>query len=48
MKKAEIYPGNWDAEDDDNLEYLLDYYETLCAFLDQAKEENNGAVVYLT
>ena len=50
MAKADIYPSIWDRvdEEQDNLEYLLDYYEVLCSFLEQTKKENKGAIIFIT
>jgi hypothetical protein len=47
MAKAEIYPQMWD-EGDDALEYLLDYYDSLRSFLDEAKNANKGVIIYLS
>jgi hypothetical protein len=42
MAMADIYPRVWDRADEaqSNLEYLLDYYESLRTFLEQTKKEN--------
>ena len=48
MAKAEIYPWGSEPEEDDALEYLLEYYGILCSFVERTKNENKGAIVYLT
>jgi Domain of unknown function (DUF1877) len=45
MMKAEIYPTTWDRDPEEELGYLLGYYESLRSFLDQAKKENKGAII---
>jgi Domain of unknown function (DUF1877) len=50
MAMADIYPRIWDRVDEaqSNLEYLLDYYESLRSFLEQTKKENKWAIVSIT
>jgi Domain of unknown function (DUF1877) len=47
MMKANIYPGIWDRDPkvDDTLGYLLEYYEHLRSFLEQAKNANKGVII---
>jgi hypothetical protein len=48
MMKAEIYPSSWDRDPEEELGYLLGYYELLRSFLDQAKKENKGAIITIS
>lgn len=49
MTSLEIYPGIWDREDEraSNLEYLLDYFDTLRDFVKAAAAEHQGLLVYI-
>ncbi len=44
LNAEEIYPAGWE---DDGLDYLVDYYEQLRAFIDDAAARNNGLIIYL-
>lgn len=50
MTAADIYPSIWDRDpaDDDTLGYLLEYFEILRRYLQQAVEERQGLIVYLS
>ena len=49
MMKKEIYPEIWDRdpEDDDTLEYCIEYFEVLKNFIAEAGENKMGLVIYL-
>ncbi len=49
MQSQEIYPSIWDraAEDDDTLDYCLEYYDELKAFVRQAADDGLGLLVSL-
>jgi Domain of unknown function (DUF1877) len=49
MTRLEIYPTIWDRphEADDNLEYLLESYEQLRAFVAGAAENDEGLIVFM-
>ncbi len=42
-----IYPPIWDisSEKDDNLEYLLEHFSRLKAFVHETKEQNQGVII---
>lgn len=46
LNAEEVYPAMWD--DDDALDYLVEYYEMLKAFIDDAAARNHGLIIYLT
>jgi Domain of unknown function (DUF1877) len=50
MRAKEIYPDIWerDPEEDDTLEYLVEYARTLRNFLNRAVDQGLGIVVYLS
>jgi hypothetical protein len=51
MLKADIYPEIWDRsinEEEDTLEYLLQYYISLRDFVAAARKEGSGLLVYLS
>ncbi len=50
MMAAKIYPTIWDRdpEEDDTLGYVLEYYETLKAFVHNVSEKGKGILIYLT
>ena len=46
MMAKEIYPEIWDRkEDDGNLDYLMDYFKELKAFLAKAVDHNMGIII---
>jgi hypothetical protein len=47
MAKLQIYPEIWGDEDDDSLEYLIEYYTDLRAFVRRAAERGHALLVYL-
>jgi hypothetical protein len=47
MAKLQIYPEIWEDEDDDSLEYLIEYYTDLRAFVHRAAERGHALLVYL-
>jgi Domain of unknown function (DUF1877) len=47
MSKLQIYPEIWADEDDDSLEYLIEYYTELRAFVRRAAERGDALLVYL-
>jgi len=47
MAKAEIYPGIWDDEDEEAWEYLEEYYQHLCEFVEKTAAEGQGLVIHL-
>jgi hypothetical protein len=49
MSRLEVYPSIWDRprEEDDTLEYVLEYYESLREFIAGAAREGEALVVYL-
>jgi hypothetical protein len=50
MMKAEIYPDFWDEEDEENeedvLEYLVEYYEKLRGGVRAARDKGLGLITY--
>jgi Domain of unknown function (DUF1877) len=50
MMRLEIYPNIWDRprDEDDTLEYLLSYYDSLREFVTGAAELGEGLIVYVT
>ena len=50
MRQAEIYPSIWDrpAEEDDSLQYLVEYLSDLKTFVREAKEHKQGILVWLS
>jgi hypothetical protein len=50
MAKAEIYPEIWGrhSEEEDNLAYLLDYFDEMKIFVAKTREQGKGMLVYLT
>ncbi len=46
LQDAEVYPGGW--ESDDCLAWLLDAYQSLRTFYQDAAERGNAALLYLT
>lgn len=48
MVDAEIYPGNWLNEEVDELEYLMQAFESLREFVSKASEKRSGLLVYLS
>ena len=49
MLDEQIYPEIWgrDPEEDDSLEYLLEYFQILRGYLQQAVDSNVGILVYV-
>jgi len=48
LEKAEIYPtGIWEAEGNDALEYLLQYYEPLVGFYRDAAARGDAIIQYI-
>jgi len=45
MDELDIYPDIWLREGDEALEYVLEYFQTLSAFLRDAVAENQGCVI---
>jgi len=50
MTKADIYPGIWggDPKADDNLAYLIEYFDELKSFVAKTREQGKGMIIYLT
>jgi hypothetical protein len=50
MTAKQIYPEIWsrDSPDEETIDYLVEYYETLLAFLQQAADARLGIVVSLS
>ncbi|NVI89554.1 YfbM family protein [Actinomadura sp. BRA 177] len=49
MQKAEIYPGTWDAADDEfNLQWLRGHYEKLVTFCNTAAASGDAMLLALT
>ena len=50
MTEAEIYPEIWerDPQEDDALDYLLEFFEDLKSFVEKTKEQGKGMIIYLT
>lgn len=50
MAEAEVYPGIWEhaPKEDDNLEYLLEYFGELKSFVGNTREQGKGMIIYLT
>ena len=50
MQTAEIYPDIWDRveEREENLQYLLEYFEELKTFTATAHEQGTGLIIYLS
>ncbi len=49
MLREKIYPEIWehDPEEDDPLSYLLEYFDVLRSFVEQARGQAKGAIVYI-
>lgn len=47
MEKLDIYPNMWLRDNEEALEYILSYYETLQGFLDHCVEFKMGMAIYL-
>jgi hypothetical protein len=51
MSSANIYPDIWkrqpEFDEDDPLDYLLEYYRVLTSFVHQAKEQGKGIIIYI-
>ncbi len=47
MAALKIYPDIWEEEQEEALDYILDYYDTLRAFLAEAHRSECGMVVYI-
>lgn len=49
MLRAKIYPEIWDQdpEEDDPLGYLLEYFDVLRSFVEQARDQGKGAIIYI-
>ena len=48
LMRQDVYPGIWDWEDDEALEYLLHFYDDLQAFLERARSAGQGMIVYFS
>lgn len=50
MMKLEIYPDIWDrpADEDDTLDYCLEYFDELKSFVQRANEKGLGLILYLS
>jgi len=48
MTELEIYPFGWSDDPDGELEYLLDFYAELRAFLRRTAERRDALLVYLS
>jgi hypothetical protein len=48
MTELEIYPFGWSHDPDGELEYLLDFYAELRAFVRRTAEQSRALLVYLT
>lgn len=47
LTAADVYPGIWDRGDDEDLEYVINYYHTLVQFYTDAAARGDGAVLYI-
>jgi hypothetical protein len=47
MAKLQIYPEIWGDEDNDSLEYLIEYYTDLRDFVRGAAERGHALLVHL-
>jgi hypothetical protein len=47
MTAAEIYPGIWEDEDDDGLDYVASYYTDLRNFYLAASQRGDAVLIYL-
>ena len=47
MTKLQIYPEIWADEDDDSLDYLIEYYTDLRDFVRRAAERGHALLAYL-
>ena len=49
MSREKIYPEIWehDPEEDDPLSYLLEYFDVLRSFVQQATQRATGAIIYI-
>ena len=48
MTELDIYPFGWSHDPDGELEYLLDFYAELRAFVRRTAERENAVLVYLS
>ena len=48
MTELEIYPFGWNQDPDGELEYLLEFYAELRAFVRRTAERGHGLLVYLS
>ena len=48
MTELEIYPFGWSQDPDGELEYLLEFYTELRAFVRRTAERRHGLLVYLS
>ena len=48
MSDLQIYPDGWSDDPDDELDYLLDYYADLRAFVRRTAERKHALLVYLS
>ena len=48
MTGLEIYPFGWSQDPDGELEYLLEFYTELRAFIRRTAERRHGLLVYLS
>ncbi len=47
MQEAEIYPEIWENDEDDGLDYVLSYYESVVRYYLEAAEKNQAMLLFL-
>jgi hypothetical protein len=47
MDAADIYPQIWNRDGSEGLKYLLNYYDALVRFYQQAARENRAVIQYI-
>jgi hypothetical protein len=47
LKAADIYPGGWGEADEDDHEYLLDHYQLLQSFFDNAADAGHAILIHI-
>lgn len=47
MEEKEIYPGIWESEGKEALEYLMFYYDQVVTFYLDAAHQNRAAILWI-
>lgn len=47
LAKADIYPGIWDRQDPEDVDYVISYYKALVTHMETAASKRMGMIVFL-